>query len=444
MALRLILVLCATLVFAGSAQAATYYVSPNGNAAAAGTSQTTAWKTITKVNNTQLKAGDQVLFQGGATFEGPLVPWGLGKRGAPTVYGSYGTGRATLSSTVNNVLFFHNASWVTVQNLRLTTDGTDDHIVVSDPSTTNAFITLKSDLITDTAAFGVNSPSLSDHDWTIQGSTISDTGETGITFRGAGFKVIGNIVKDTGQSPSEASHGVYAKGPNAQVIGNVITGFTTSGVSIRYQNAVVQGNAISGGLIGIGQFQDAGVTNGAGSLLAYNSIGNVSLCGIYLDGSTLETFTIVDNTIDTTGGNGVNFRPVKMLTFANNIVTGTFSDYTAIIRKPIGPFYEHHNLWFPTAGNAFQWQGAGMTFAQYRSASTQGKGDLTVDPHLDAALALTAASPAVDAGSVLPSLSYRRTCDGTAFSYCGTAPDLGAVERKPRKRRVKRSAPRRA
>src|SRR5262249_52629922 len=154
-------------------QAATYYVSPNGNDAAAGTSPTTAWSSVTKVNNTQLKAGDQVLFQGGATFEGPLVPWGLGKRGAPTVYGSYGTGKATISSTTNNALSRHNASWVTVQSLRLTPDGTDDHIVVSDPATTSAFITLKNDLITDTGAFGINSPSLSDHDWTIQGSTIS-------------------------------------------------------------------------------------------------------------------------------------------------------------------------------------------------------------------------------------------------------------------------------
>jgi parallel beta-helix repeat protein len=440
MMVRLLVVACAALIYVGQAGATTFYVSPQGDDSAAGTSPATAWKTVSKVNNTSLKAGDQVLFQGGASFEGPLVPWGTGKQGKPTVYGSYGTGKATIESTANNVVFFHAASWVTVQNLRLTTLGTDDHVVVSDPATTSAYITLKNDLITNTAAFGINSPSLTDHDWTIQGNTVSNTGETGITFRGSGFDVIGNIVQNTGRSPSEASHGVYAKGPNAQVIGNVINGFATSGVSIRYQNAVVQGNAIGGGLMGIGQFQDDGVTAGGVSTIAYNTIGDVSLCGIYLDGSSLESFDIVDNTIDTTAGNGINFRPVKALTFANNIVTGHFSDYAAIIRKPAGAYYEHNNLWFPATGAAFQWQGNAQTFAQYHSASTQGKGDLTADPDLDGSLALLAGSPAIDAGSVLPSLGYKHSCNGTAFSYCGAAPDMGAVERKARLRK-KSSAP---
>ncbi len=445
---RLALVACLGLVFAGSANAATYYVSPSGNDSTAGTSPASAWRTVTKVNNTDLKAGDSVLFQGGATFTGPLVPWGEGKKNKPTVYGSYGTGRATISSADNNVVFLHGASWVTIQNLRLTTDGNDNHIVISDPATTSAYVTLKSDLITNTAAFGINSPSLTDHDWTIQGNTISNTDETGITFRGSGFKVVGNVILNTGRHPSEGAHGVYAKGPNAQVIGNVITNFAASGVSIRYQNALVQGNAISGGLIGVSQFQDADVAAGGTSTIAYNSIAAVSLCGIYMDGSSLESFMVTNNTIDSTGGNGLNLHSVKALTFVNNVVTGTFSDFTAILRKPAGPYFEHNNLWYPASGSAFQWQGTAQTFAQYRAASTQGKGDVTSDPQLDSSLALGAGSPAIDAGSILPKLGYKRSCNGQAYSYCGAAPDIGSVERKARKRRARltrrRSSPTRA
>src|SRR3954464_7458663 len=48
--------------------AATYYVSPTGNNASAGTSPTTAWKTIDRVNGKDFAPGDRVLFQGGKTF----------------------------------------------------------------------------------------------------------------------------------------------------------------------------------------------------------------------------------------------------------------------------------------------------------------------------------------------------------------------------------------
>ena len=69
-----------------------------------------------------------------------------------------------------------------------------------------------------------------------------------------------------------------------RLIGNQIEGFQANGISIRYPNAVVQGNRISNGPIGIGYFQD---NDGAGTTrIAYNTIWNVTGAGIYLDGST--------------------------------------------------------------------------------------------------------------------------------------------------------------
>src|SRR5215212_9157726 len=46
----------------------TYFVSSAGSDAADGLSQQTAWRTIGRVNQVDLNAGDQVLFQGGSTF----------------------------------------------------------------------------------------------------------------------------------------------------------------------------------------------------------------------------------------------------------------------------------------------------------------------------------------------------------------------------------------
>jgi len=424
----------AAVALAGRAQAAVYYVSSQGDDTKAGTSPATAWRTLQKVNNTQLKPGDSVLLQGGQTFDGPLVPWGSGKQGKPVVFASYGSGKATIASSNNNIVFFHAVSWVTLQNLKLTANGTDDHIVASDPTTTSAYITLQNDLITNTAAFGINSPSLTDHDWTITGNTISETNETGITFRGANFKVIGNVVQDTGLHPSEGAHGVYAKGPSAQVIGNTITNFNASGVSIRYQNSQVIGNAISNGMIGISYFQDADVKSGGTSTIAYNKIFNVSLAGMYLDGGTLESFVIANNTVWTLGGNAINVRPVKSLTLVNNIFTGTFDDYAGLLTKPTKSFTEGRNLWFPGSGPVLLWQGAARTLGQYQAASHQGSGDLTVDPLLDSSLFPSASSPVIDAGVTVKGLPYAATCNGTAFSYCDRAPDIGASERKKRKR----------
>lgn len=48
--------------------AATYYVSPSGSDALAGTSPAAAWRSLDRVSAADLNAGDRVLFEGGKTF----------------------------------------------------------------------------------------------------------------------------------------------------------------------------------------------------------------------------------------------------------------------------------------------------------------------------------------------------------------------------------------
>ena len=97
---RILLVLVAALLGASAAPAAgaaTYYVSASGSDSAAGTSPTSAWRTVGKVNGAALQPGDVVLFEGGATFsDAALMPSRSGTSGARIVYGSYGSGRAAL------------------------------------------------------------------------------------------------------------------------------------------------------------------------------------------------------------------------------------------------------------------------------------------------------------------------------------------------------------
>lgn len=76
--------------------ATNYYVKTGGSDAEAGTSDATAWATITKVNSVwaagTLAPGDSILFRKGDTFDGTVTVTESGTFGNPIVIGAYGTG----------------------------------------------------------------------------------------------------------------------------------------------------------------------------------------------------------------------------------------------------------------------------------------------------------------------------------------------------------------
>jgi hypothetical protein len=71
--------------------ATNYYVKVGGNDGAAGTSDATAWATISKVNSTA-GAGDSVFFRKGDTWREMLSVRVSGTSGSYSYFGSYGTG----------------------------------------------------------------------------------------------------------------------------------------------------------------------------------------------------------------------------------------------------------------------------------------------------------------------------------------------------------------
>ncbi len=118
------------LAGAGSVNAATYYISPDGNDSTNnGTAAATPWKTLSKVNGTTFAAGDKILFKSGEFFTAPANSDALTINGAGTsdsnriVYGVYGgTDRAVISQPTtgkNGVKFAAANDWVTVQDLEI-------------------------------------------------------------------------------------------------------------------------------------------------------------------------------------------------------------------------------------------------------------------------------------------------------------------------------------
>lgn len=94
------LLVALSFVLSLMAQATIYYVSPTGNDNNNGTSQSTPWRTIDRVNQStyQIVPGDQVLFKRGGEYRGEII-WGVsGTAGSPVTYGAYGTGNDPIIS----------------------------------------------------------------------------------------------------------------------------------------------------------------------------------------------------------------------------------------------------------------------------------------------------------------------------------------------------------
>jgi len=89
--------------------ATTYYVCPDGNDLASGTSTNTAWRTIARVNAAKLNAGDTVLFQRGGMWRESIIPqtnkltysaWGTGNRPIINAANLLSSGWSKVSSSV--------------------------------------------------------------------------------------------------------------------------------------------------------------------------------------------------------------------------------------------------------------------------------------------------------------------------------------------------------
>ena len=87
-----------------NSNATNYYVSTSGSDTNPGT-QALPWQTINNVNSTTFGPGDEILFQGGQTFTGPLIftATSAGTAANPIVVSSYGTGLAIISSTSDGI-----------------------------------------------------------------------------------------------------------------------------------------------------------------------------------------------------------------------------------------------------------------------------------------------------------------------------------------------------
>ncbi len=86
------LLITIAILITSTLSATNYYVSSSGNDSNAGTSESTPWKTLTKVNSFTPKPGDQILFKRGDEWSGSITVKASGTSSSRITYGAYGTG----------------------------------------------------------------------------------------------------------------------------------------------------------------------------------------------------------------------------------------------------------------------------------------------------------------------------------------------------------------
>lgn len=106
-----------------------YYISPDGKDSHSGLSPATAWRSIGKVNTSDFKLGDSILFKGGGVFKGNLYfKQAEALSGSdPLVISSYGTGRAIIEAGNNYGLYVHNRANFSISNLHIKGSGPDQN-----------------------------------------------------------------------------------------------------------------------------------------------------------------------------------------------------------------------------------------------------------------------------------------------------------------------------
>lgn len=98
-------ILTTILLFSNAAKATTYYLSNAGSNSNNGTSTSTTWQTNEKINSFTFAANDSILYKAGETFTGQLIP-----PRNDLHFGTYGTGKATLTGFTDVTGFSQNGN----------------------------------------------------------------------------------------------------------------------------------------------------------------------------------------------------------------------------------------------------------------------------------------------------------------------------------------------
>jgi hypothetical protein len=238
----------------------TFYVSPNGSNRNNGLSPSRAWFSIEKVNKFKFARNDRVLFEGGRTFRGAIVLSNFSVPG-PITIGSYGTGKATISSG-------DLAACITATDIPSVM--INSVVCAGGGNTTNSTsgISIVNDQSNNTMLGGP----------TIANVTVSGYGVNGIEVKGtkgdsgfSGIMIIGNTVHDnTGNYTATSSACIYlfdfsslqAPLKNVNVSRNTVYNCTGTAKSSTWSGSGIAVDNVNGAMVQYNIVHDSGSKSG--------------------------------------------------------------------------------------------------------------------------------------------------------------------------------------
>ncbi len=378
----------------GLALAATYYVdAAAGSDSAAGTSTTTAWQTLAKVNATTFSAGDSILFKTGQSWAGQLHPLGSGTVASPIVISNYGGGAkpiidgSSLSSGAA-VYLFNQGGW-TIDGLEVVNDSGVDNVgtinalgsgtginrsgifVDNESGGVLSGITIRNNYVHDVnGCFVCSSSGIDGHvnggiviaadvsnvPWAsavaagyesynnvqILNNTVSSAGREGIVFwdNSVGLSYFAIVPAAMSNSVTIQGNGVYSVDGDGITLSGVQNGLIDHNIVGKAGLKTVAGGEATSG--GIWAEKTSGVT------MQYNEVYGVLSAG-GVDGQAFDNDLFASNTIiqynyshDNQGGfllmEGQNFVSGTNLTVRYNLsVNDGYSGVKGVITSEYGP-----------------------------------------------------------------------------------------------------------
>lgn len=396
--------------------AATYYVDSNvGNDANSGTSVTSPWSTISKVNGTTFNPGDQILFKKGTTwFNTTLNVTSSGTSTAPIVYGSYGSGELPVldgTRTLQNICLSDAKDYVTIQEIRFINANGEGTVRIKNGTGVKVqncefLITAHGGVFLQAT---VNAFVLNNKMWTPEGNLAKQTDGVYIQ-RTTGTIVDGNNIVISNTNLDEHCDGIQS--------------FQDTDVTIR-NNYIEQ--------INLKTYNSQGIymTEGSGTNFFYNNVvkcpnTHSSVMG-YDNITTTGTVRAYGNTL-IGGGSGVFYiKNDPGLVAKNNIIIGLTENPPAHFTVNPAPGNLDNNLYKSNSESVIFFEGTNgiLTMAQLKALGYEASGK-NADPLLNADYTPMAGSPVVDAGNNLGGI-YAVDRLGIARPQ-GSGSDIGAYE----------------
>lgn len=121
------IVVLGQLILAAQSTHRDYYVdSRSGDDASSGSSPSSAWKTLAKVNGTTFQSGDRIFFRSGSSWTGQLWPKGSGTAEHPIIIDKYGGEILPVingAGLAEDALLLKNQEYWEIRNLEVTNRG---------------------------------------------------------------------------------------------------------------------------------------------------------------------------------------------------------------------------------------------------------------------------------------------------------------------------------